>query len=187
MQILFRDESDSRVTSSSPFPASPVEDSNSFSGNWSHSWPTAVWQCFIQGKMRIQELLDFFSFLVPEVLSDHNYYGCPNTLWKWKININEFSLARVQNILHEKLIVLLYTTVPKYFKPLAVWLVTLQIQTSWDWWKSAPGYHRQKNLGTFNYLIISIQSPNCLFSVVNFFQHSRLIDFRHQTSVYVRP
>lgn len=43
------DESDSRVTSSSPFPASPVEDSNSFSGNWSHSWPTAVWQCFIQG------------------------------------------------------------------------------------------------------------------------------------------
>ncbi|XP_033744593.1 HMG box-containing protein 1-like [Pecten maximus] len=38
------DGSDPRVTSSSPFPAS-----NSADGDWSHKWPTAVWQCFVKG------------------------------------------------------------------------------------------------------------------------------------------
>ncbi|XP_060069206.1 HMG box-containing protein 1-like [Ylistrum balloti] len=38
------DGSDPRVTSSSPFPAS-----NSIDGDWSHKWPTAVWQCFVKG------------------------------------------------------------------------------------------------------------------------------------------
>ncbi|XP_077979756.1 HMG box-containing protein 1-like [Glandiceps talaboti] len=41
-------DEDSRVTSSSPFPASPKL-SESSSGTWSHSWPTAVWQCFMKG------------------------------------------------------------------------------------------------------------------------------------------
>ncbi|XP_070557664.1 HMG box-containing protein 1-like isoform X2 [Ptychodera flava] len=41
-------EDESRVTSSSPFPASPKV-SESSSGTWSHSWPTAVWQCFLKG------------------------------------------------------------------------------------------------------------------------------------------
>ncbi|XP_013412362.1 HMG box-containing protein 1 isoform X2 [Lingula anatina] len=43
------DESESRVSSSSPFPSSPLDDSYGSSGSWSHSWPSAVWQCFIQG------------------------------------------------------------------------------------------------------------------------------------------
>ncbi|OWF55589.1 HMG box-containing protein 1 [Mizuhopecten yessoensis] len=40
------DGSDPRVTSSSPFPGS-----NSVDGDWSHKWPTAVWQCFVKGTM----------------------------------------------------------------------------------------------------------------------------------------
>ena len=44
--ISCSDDFDPRVTSSSPFPAEPKEVTES----WSHSWPTAVWQCFIQGK-----------------------------------------------------------------------------------------------------------------------------------------
>ncbi|KAK3101318.1 hypothetical protein FSP39_002656 [Pinctada imbricata] len=43
----YNDGSDSRVTSSSPFPSSPKEALNT-SGTWSHNWPTPVWQCFIQ-------------------------------------------------------------------------------------------------------------------------------------------
>ncbi|XP_077869389.1 HMG box-containing protein 1-like [Saccoglossus kowalevskii] len=41
-------EDEARVTSSSPFPASPKVNESS-SGTWSHSWPTAVWQCFMKG------------------------------------------------------------------------------------------------------------------------------------------
>ncbi|XP_064632390.1 HMG box-containing protein 1-like isoform X2 [Lineus longissimus] len=46
--MKFDFESDQRVTSSSPFPADPKECKAS-SETWSHSWPTAVWQCFIKG------------------------------------------------------------------------------------------------------------------------------------------
>ncbi|XP_041379856.1 HMG box-containing protein 1-like [Gigantopelta aegis] len=41
-------ESEAKVTSSFPFPSSP-KDANSDSALWSHSWPTAVWQCFMRG------------------------------------------------------------------------------------------------------------------------------------------
>ncbi|XP_054750882.2 HMG box-containing protein 1-like isoform X1 [Lytechinus pictus] len=41
-------ESDARITSSSPFLASP-KGSESVGGTWSHPWPTAVWKCFLKG------------------------------------------------------------------------------------------------------------------------------------------
>ncbi|XP_071489349.1 HMG box-containing protein 1-like [Diadema antillarum] len=43
-------ESDARITSSSPFPASPKE-AESAGGTWSHPWPTAVWKCFLKGNL----------------------------------------------------------------------------------------------------------------------------------------
>ncbi|XP_071960586.1 HMG box-containing protein 1-like [Antedon mediterranea] len=43
-------ESDNRVSSSSPFPTSP-EDVESCHGSWSHTWPAAVWQCFMKGTL----------------------------------------------------------------------------------------------------------------------------------------
>ncbi|KAJ8301504.1 hypothetical protein KUTeg_020491 [Tegillarca granosa] len=45
----FSDGSDPRVTSSSPFPTSP-KNLSSPTDTWSHQWPTAVWQCFTEGK-----------------------------------------------------------------------------------------------------------------------------------------
>lgn len=41
-------ESDARISSSSPFLASP-EETESSGGTWSHPWPTAVWKCFLKG------------------------------------------------------------------------------------------------------------------------------------------
>jgi len=41
-------DEDMRVSSSSPFPWSPSKSADS-NETWSHSWPTAVWQCFIRG------------------------------------------------------------------------------------------------------------------------------------------
>ncbi|XP_033098785.1 HMG box-containing protein 1-like [Anneissia japonica] len=43
-------ESDDRVSSSSPFPTCP-EDFESGHGTWSHTWPSAVWQCFMKGSL----------------------------------------------------------------------------------------------------------------------------------------
>ena len=43
------DGSDPRVSTSSPLCVSP--DDTMATGTWSHTWPTAVWQCFITGRL----------------------------------------------------------------------------------------------------------------------------------------
>lgn len=44
----FDDGSDPSVTSTSPFPGCTSAQSNA-EETWSHSWPKAVWRCFIKG------------------------------------------------------------------------------------------------------------------------------------------
>ncbi|XP_052781411.1 HMG box-containing protein 1-like isoform X2 [Mya arenaria] len=43
------DGSDPRVSTSSPLSVSPDETDTMTTSTWSHSWPTALWQCFIAG------------------------------------------------------------------------------------------------------------------------------------------
>lgn len=53
----FDDGSDPSVTSTSPFPCCTSAQSNA-EETWSHSWPKAVWRCFIKGTESNRLLVD---------------------------------------------------------------------------------------------------------------------------------
>lgn len=57
------DGSDPRVSTSSPLCVSPDDSEQLETSNWSHTWPTAVWQCFVKGKKIFIAVEIFYSLM----------------------------------------------------------------------------------------------------------------------------